>query len=107
MDFLHRLREANNARQELWDPERKAPITFRTTELAGELGEALNEIKKIEREKLGFKGSRATMDKVASEIADILICLDLVASDLGIDLESATIKKFNETSDKVGFDIWL
>lgn len=101
------LRNANQKRQDLWDPKRIATPLFRATELGGECGEALNEVKKLEREKMGFRGSRTTVEKLADELADVIICADLVAAEYDIDLWEAVKRKFNETSDKVGFDIKL
>lgn len=46
------LREANRARQIEWDADNQITVTYRATELAGELGEACNVIKKLERERL-------------------------------------------------------
>jgi len=98
------LREANVARQEAWcaggDPE--PDLAFRGVELAGEVGEALNVIKKIERERRGWRGSRATLDDLAGELADVVICADLAALAAGIDLDAAVVRKFNATSEKVG-----
>lgn len=107
VDSLTLLRKANADRQKLWDPEKLATPLFRATELGGEAGEALNEVKKLEREKMGFRGSRTTIEKLGDELADIIICADLVAAEYGIDLAEAVKRKFNETSDKVGFDIKL
>lgn len=107
VDSLTLLRKANADRQKLWDPEKLATPLFRATELGGEAGEALNEVKKLEREKMGFRGSRTTVEKLADELADVIICADLVAAEYGIDLAEAVKRKFNETSDKVGFDIKL
>ena len=107
VDSLTLLRKANADRQKLWDPNKLATPLFRATELGGEAGEALNEVKKLEREKMGFRGSRTTIEKLGDELADIIICADLVAAEYGIDLAEAVKRKFNETSDKVGFDIKL
>jgi NTP pyrophosphatase (non-canonical NTP hydrolase) len=98
------LRAANAARQKEWDAGGKIDLTYRGNELAGEVGEACNVIKKLERERLGIRGSRATVEDLASELADAMICLDLVAMAAGIDLEAAVRKKFNETSEKNGLD---
>jgi len=40
-------------------------LLFRGVELGGEAGEALNVIKKLERERLGWRGSRATPEQLA------------------------------------------
>lgn len=121
------LREANIARQAEWDTDDQITLAFRGNEMAGEVGEALeaalsrilslgqlvglasasgrasNIIKKLERERMGIKGSRATLDELAQELADIVICADLVAMSAGIELmEQAVPDKFNATSEKVG-----
>jgi len=118
------LREANAARHiEWWNGGEKMTQAFRGNELAGEAGEAVDEvlnylvnglkfaaaigrssnvIKKLERERMGQRGSRATKDDLAAELADARICLDLIAMDAGIDLDAATAAKFNETSEKYG-----
>lgn len=101
----YKLTQANAARQKEWNPDGKevSPL-FTATELGGEVGEALNIVKKLEREKLGLKGSRATVEELADELADVVICADLLAQQYGIDLTEATIKKFNATSHKHGFE---
>lgn len=67
--------------------------------LAGEVGELANLLKKIKRGDL--PNDIATRVEVAKEIADIQIYLDLLAFRAGIDLDTATIAKFNEISRKV------
>lgn len=96
------LREANVARQKEWDSGNQITLAYRGNELAGEVGEACNIIKKLERERLGIRGSRATVEQLAEELADIVICTDLVAMSEGIDLNAAIAAKFNATSEKVG-----
>ena len=63
---------------------------------AGELGEALNLIKKQRR------GDVIPLDDIAMELADTQTCLDLLANSLGIDLGEATRRKFNIVSERVG-----
>jgi NTP pyrophosphatase (non-canonical NTP hydrolase) len=96
------LRAANVARQAEWDPSDKITLTYRLNELAGETGEACNVGKKIERERLGIRGSRDTIEHLAEELGDVVICADLVAMAEGIDLDAAVAAKFNATSEKVG-----
>lgn len=96
------LRAANIARQNEWDQDNQITAAYRGNELAGEVGEACNIIKKLERERLGILGSRATVDELADELADVLICADLIAMHYGIDLDAAVARKFNATSEKVG-----
>lgn len=96
------LRAANEARQAEWDKDERITLSYRLNELAGETGEACNVGKKIERERLGIRGSRATVADLANELADVVICADLVALGEGIDLQAAVADKFNATSEKVG-----
>lgn len=96
------LRAANSARQTEWTGDVRVGLAFRGVELAGETGEACNIIKKLERERLGFVGSRGTVEQLADELADVVICADLAAMDAGIDLQAAIVRKFNATSEKVG-----
>jgi NTP pyrophosphatase (non-canonical NTP hydrolase) len=96
------LRSANLARQSIWCPEQKPDLSFRGNELAGETGEVCNVIKKLERERQGWRGSRDTKDHLAEELADVVICADLIAIAAGIDLDAAVTAKFNATSEKVG-----
>lgn len=97
------LRAANVARDIEWNAgaEKISPL-FRAIELAGEVGEACNVIKKLERERLGIVGSRDTKEHLAEELADVVICADLAAMDYDIDLEAAIEAKFNATSVKNG-----
>jgi NTP pyrophosphatase (non-canonical NTP hydrolase) len=94
------LREANAERQREWDPSDQITLSYRGNELAGETGEACNVIKKLERERIGIRGSRATLLELADELADIVICADLIAMAEGIDLGEAVQRKFNATSEK-------
>ena len=96
------LREANTHRQQLWDAGNQIDLAYRGNELAGEVGEACNVIKKLVRERLGIRGSRATLAQLAEELADVVICTDLIAMSEGIDLNAAVAAKFNATSEKVG-----
>jgi NTP pyrophosphatase (non-canonical NTP hydrolase) len=103
---MRELRKANKIRQIEWDGD-KVGILFRAIELAGEVGEAMNIVKKLERERLHIKGSRATIDELADEIADVVICADLLAMQLDIDLAEAVRRKFNATSAKYGLSTRL
>lgn len=96
------LRAANLARQVEWANGVPLSLSFKGNELAGEVGEACNVIKKLDRERLGLAGSRDTVEHLAEELADVIICADLIAMDLGIDLDAAVAAKFNATSVKVG-----
>ena len=77
------LHKANYARCKEWDPDTVLDLPFWGVELAGEVGEACNVIKKLERERLGLRGSRATIQQLSEELADCIICTDLVAIGYG------------------------
>lgn len=94
------LAAANEKRQAEWDPNSKITLAYRGNELAGEVGEACNIIKKIERESYGIRGTRATDEDLGFELADVVICVALVAMHAGIDLGEMVQKKFNMTSEK-------
>lgn len=101
--MLRALRIANIARDKEYDPDNKIGLLFRSNEMAGEVGEACNVVKKLELEKLGLKGKRADLKDPASELADVVICADLIAMTAGIDLEEAVKAKFNVVSSNLGF----
>lgn len=65
----------------------------------GELGEAANIIKKIERGDLTLDEARP---ELAREFADVQTYLDILAYRAGVDLGAATIQKWNEVSERVG-----
>jgi NTP pyrophosphatase (non-canonical NTP hydrolase) len=119
--YYRTLREANVVRQREWDDKNQIDLSYRSNELVGEVGEALenavgllflaiaagrvsNIAKKLERERMGIRGSRATKDELAKELADVVICADLIAMKEGIDLDMNVAGKFNETSIKNGLD---
>ena len=104
---LRALHAANIARQAEWCPDQVPDLSFRGNELAGEAGEACNIVKKLERERHGWRGSRATLDDLAQELADVVICADLCAVTAGIDLDAAVVAKFNATSEKQGLSTML
>lgn len=66
--------------------------------ITGELGEAANVAKKINRGDMTLDQGRT---ELAKELADVQIYLDLLAAEAGIDLGRATITKFNEVSERV------
>lgn len=77
------------------------------TACLGELGEAANVAKKLNRVRDGIVGNDKTPDELraalSDELADAFIYLDLMAQSQGIDLEQAVLSKFDKTSDKIGW----
>jgi len=106
-EFFHRLRRANIERDKVWNPNKLLSLSFRGNELGGEIGEAQNILKKIERERLGLVGSRATVSQLAEELADGHICLDLIAMEFNINSVQSIIAKFNKTSHERGLSVFL
>lgn len=99
---LQELRNANEKRHIEWAQGVEIPLSFRGLELAGEAGEACNELKKLERTRLGMVGGKQDIEDLQEELADVLVCVDLIAMDLGINLGEALRAKFNKTSEKYG-----
>jgi NTP pyrophosphatase (non-canonical NTP hydrolase) len=70
----------------------------------GELGEAANIIKKIDRGDMTLDEARPALMR---ELADVAIYLDILAFRAGIDLGAAVAVKFNEASERGGCDVKL
>jgi NTP pyrophosphatase (non-canonical NTP hydrolase) len=104
MITLEKIRQANRVRQSEWPGNDRADVPFRAIELAGETGELMEAVKKWLRAKRGIKGEVGGLEAISDEVADVLICLDLLADDIGIDLGAAFTAKFNKTSRRYGFD---
>lgn len=105
--FWNELRGSNIRRDAVWNPNRLLTLSFRGNELAGEIGEACNILKKIERERIGLVGSKATPEMLAEELADGVICLDLIAMEFAIDMEEAIRRKFNKTSRERDLNVMM
>ncbi len=105
------LREESMSRCSRWHPggigEWSLSDWFTAT--MGELGEAANIAKKLNRIRDGIVGNASDASEellrkeLADEIADVAIYLDILAASEGIDLAAAIATKFNRTSEKVGF----
>ena len=78
------------------------------TATLGELGEASNIAKKLNRVRDGIPGNSETPEQLrqnlADEIADTFIYLDLLAQSQGINLATAVRNKFDRTSEKIGYN---
>lgn len=122
------LQRANKMRNKFWDKNGALDLSFRGVEFAGEAGEAseavmnllgytsamaaaggkvCNVIKKLERERHGIAGSRASLDHLGSELADTIITAFLIAMETNIDLADHVACKFNETSAKMKLPIFI
>jgi NTP pyrophosphatase (non-canonical NTP hydrolase) len=74
------------------------------TATMGELGELANFMKKVRRGDSTLEEMRENIEK---EFADVVIYLDILASQYGIDLGEATRKKFNEVSERVDANMFI
>jgi NTP pyrophosphatase (non-canonical NTP hydrolase) len=102
------LRDCNVRRQSEWCSNGVMPdLSYRSNELAGEVGEACNIVKKIERERLGWPGSRATIHDLGKELGDVVISIDLLASAAGINLAEYVTRSFNDKSAQMGHATFL
>jgi NTP pyrophosphatase (non-canonical NTP hydrolase) len=77
------------------------PWTFNDwmTAVIGELGEAANVLKKIRRGDFTLEEAKP---KLVMELADVVIYLDILAAQLGINLGEAVMETFNNKSEQVG-----
>lgn len=104
---LHLLQRAVDSRSEFIDPVGQLSVLFFTTELGGEIGEALNVVKKLERERLGIPGRRDDVAHLAKELGDSIVTICNVARFYNIDLTAATIGVFNTVSAERGLPVRL
>jgi len=103
------LREANLARLPLFKNRRGGPAHSKpdgsdwclaqwSNAVLGELGEAADLIKKIDRGDFSLAEIRV---ELAKELADVQCYLDILAFQAQIDLGQATIDKWNEVSERI------
>lgn len=91
------LRMSNKARQcELAERGDSSSLKWEKSrfleKLLGELGELVKARERFE------SGEREAFGEMCDEMADVVICLDLFAMDMGIDLGAAVTSKFNRRS---------
>lgn len=112
LDF-QRLREINWRRSAQWMHGNNHIWTLSDwfVALTGEVGEAANIVKKLNRHrdnlignKPGEKSPEELKEKLADELGDIQLYLDLTAAAAGVDLEEATRRVFNRKSAELGFE---
>lgn len=76
---------------------------------SGELGEACNVAKKLNRIRDGVRGNKEKQEelqeKFRKEIGDTLIYLDLIATSQGFTLEEAAREVFNSKSEEIGYPV--
>ncbi len=103
------LRAINKARRDEWHGVEEWTSADWSNELCGEVGEAANFVKKLRRIETGavrineHNDPVVLVDKLGLELADTIICADLLGMYFDIDLTAFVITKFNRTSIKQGF----
>jgi hypothetical protein len=109
--MLKLLRELNQKRQAVWPGACVVDLPFRGLELADKAGAVAGAIKGRHREAFVIAGNTKSENlgahraKIAGELAHLIICADLVAMELDIDLGEAIAREFNDTSRRVGLDV--
>lgn len=76
--------------------------------MAGEAGETCNVVKKLRRidfsiEQAAADGRPVLLEKLATEIGDTFLYLDLLAQHYGLDLATCVVDTFNRVSVREGF----
>lgn len=74
--------------------------------VCGELGEAANLIKKIERGDFSIDDP-GVREELGNELCDVLTYLDILAHRAGINLAEAALRKWNKASERVGSSVRL
>lgn len=81
------------------------------TALVGEVGEAANVVKKLNRVRDGVPGNKLTADQLRDqlrkELGDVFVYLDLMCQSLGFSVADAAVEVFNAKSADIGYPITL
>lgn len=77
------------------------------TALVGEVGEAANVVKKLNRYRDGVPGNKVSeeelRDMLRKELGDVFVYLDLMAQSLGFNIADAAAEVFNAKSRDIGY----
>ena len=77
------------------------------TALVGEVGEAANVVKKLNRYRDGVPGNKVSerdlRDQLRRELGDVFVYLDLMAQSLGFTIADAATEVFNAKSADIGY----
>lgn len=107
IEFSHRNRERCEAPGGFNHTLDSWSLSDWITATLGELGEAANVVKKLNRVRDGIPGNAESeqelRQKLADELADTYIYLDLLCQSAGVKLHEAVQRKFEVTSRKIGY----
>lgn len=77
------------------------------TATVGELGEAANVVKKLNRYRDGVPGNKQSEaelhEMLRKELGDVFVYLDLLAQSLGFNIADAAVEVFNAKSAEIGY----
>ena len=77
------------------------------TAMVGEVGEAANVVKKLNRYRDGVPGNKVTegalREQLRKELGDVFVYLDLMAQSLGFTIADAAVEVFNAKSAEIGY----
>jgi len=77
------------------------------TAITGELGEAANVVKKLNRYRDGVPGNKLSegelRDQLRKELGDVFVYLDLTCQSLGFSIADAATEVFNSKSAEIGY----
>lgn len=77
------------------------------TAMVGEVGEAANVVKKLNRYRDGVPGNKVSEaelhDQLRKELGDVFVYLDLMAQSLGFNIADAAAEVFNAKSREIGY----
>lgn len=81
------------------------------TATMGELGEAANVVKKLNRYRDGVPGNKVSETELRAqlrkELGDVFVYLDLTAQSLGFSIADAAAEVFNSKSAEIGYPVKL
>ena len=81
------------------------------TAMVGEVGEAANVVKKLNRVRDGVPGNKVSADELRAqlrrELGDVFVYLDLMAQSLGFNIADAATEVFNAKSREIGYPVTL
>ena len=107
---LHAIKVINRTRSDKWhNMDDWSPMEWACA-MAGEAGEVCNAVKKLKRLETGMRQAKGpvskdeAIQKIAEEIGDVFLYLDLLAQRVGLDTAECIKNTFNRVSIREGFE---
>ena len=89
------------ARRAQLDGRGESFLLAQTVKLGEEVGELYAEVLGAARMQRDSKGDRYSTESLRGEIADVAICLAIIADLVGVDLEEALVEKFAVIDERI------